>query len=137
MKWSKLKKLAEDLLAERLKNHVRYHFANYGRGDSTTMSRGWITVDGRKIANFSTVESMSRVSLYGEYEFLASLDEYVHLSVEAALKSNNPIVKAVAMFDRRFGLHRLESIQLASSTHPLVLDCYRIRCEAEGVDPRE
>ena len=46
MKWSKLKKAAEALLADALKRRIQYHVTQYGPGDSYTMARGWITFDG-------------------------------------------------------------------------------------------
>ena len=65
MKWSKLKRITEAFLADSVKNRIRYHITQYGPGDSYTMARGWITFDGKEIANFSTVEWMM------QYEDLA------------------------------------------------------------------
>ena len=55
MKWSKLKKLTETLLADSIKKRIQYHVTQYA-GDSYTMARGSITLDDNEIANFSTVE---------------------------------------------------------------------------------
>jgi hypothetical protein len=54
MRWSKLKRSLEDLLAEAVKKHLQVHFTRYGRSPSTMMDRAWITWDKEEIHNFST-----------------------------------------------------------------------------------
>jgi hypothetical protein len=60
MKWSKLKKTAEALLADSLKKRIKYHVTSYASAGGSTMSRGWMTFDGQEIANFSNVERLMR-----------------------------------------------------------------------------
>jgi|SRR5581483_3832602 len=55
MRWSKLKKALEALLAETVKEHLQVHFTRYGRSPDTMMDRAWITWDQEEIHNFSTV----------------------------------------------------------------------------------
>lgn len=55
MRWSKLKKALEELLAEAVKEHLHVHFTRYGRSPSSMMERAWITWDKKEIHNFSTV----------------------------------------------------------------------------------
>ncbi|MBA2286125.1 MAG: hypothetical protein H0W02_11615 [Ktedonobacteraceae bacterium] len=55
MRWSKLKKSLEDLLAEAVKEHLQMHFTRYGRSLSSVMDRAWITWDKEEIHTFSTV----------------------------------------------------------------------------------
>ncbi|HEU5377389.1 MAG TPA: hypothetical protein VFV38_18360 [Ktedonobacteraceae bacterium] len=55
MRWSKLKKALEDLLADVVKDHLDVHFTRYGRSPSSMMDRGWVTWDKEEIYNFSTV----------------------------------------------------------------------------------
>ena len=56
MKWSQLKKRVEDNLAEDMQGRVAFFTTAYRKPDSTT-GRGWITVDGKEIVNFSTMDS--------------------------------------------------------------------------------
>jgi len=51
MRWSKLKQLVEDRMADSLQRRVEVHSTRYYSGEG----RGWITVDKREVANFSTL----------------------------------------------------------------------------------
>lgn len=62
-----------------------------------------------------------------------ALVEYPHISIEEALASNNTIIHALAMFDKRVGKRRLRNINFLPDTHPLVVSFYRIRCETENI----
>lgn len=55
MRWSKLKKALEALLANAVKEHLDVHFTRYGRSPSSMMDRAWITWDNEEIYQFSTV----------------------------------------------------------------------------------
>ena len=173
MKWSKLKKLAEDLLADSLKKRIQYHVTQYAR-DSYTMSRGWITLDKKEIVNFSMVEwlwqrgdlvrqigainqdsdnkdhhqqsayydkwaqaedVLQKEGVFSRDQFYDGLEEYIKLSIEEALNSDNPIIQAIAMFDRRCGIRRLEALRLPDTVAKMIKDFYLIRCEAEGINP--
>ncbi len=173
MKWSKVKKLAESLLAESLRNRVRYHVTNYGAGlDTQDTSRGWLTLDGKELVNFSNAEYqfsrgsllqqieslntgkegtkahpavhaqvkqdhaeklLAKQELFSEDQFYLSLEEYIQLPVEAALSSPNTIIRAIALLDRRCGKRRLETLKPPADAPNLVKECFRIRCEAEGL----
>lgn len=56
MKWSQLKKRVEDNLAESVKGKVEFFTTAYRKPNSST-GRGWITLDGQEIVNFSTMDS--------------------------------------------------------------------------------
>jgi hypothetical protein len=55
MRWSKLKRSLEDLLADAVKEHLQVHFTRYGRSPNSMMERAWITWDKVEVHNFSTV----------------------------------------------------------------------------------
>jgi hypothetical protein len=83
MKWSKLKKIAETLLADSLKNRIKYHVTQYGPGDSYTMARGWITLDGKEIANFSSAEwLMQHGNLAGQTQNINQTSDYTNPAQE-------------------------------------------------------
>jgi hypothetical protein len=56
------------------------------------------------------------------------------MPIEDALSSSSPLLRAMAMIDRRHGKRRLRSIRLASDEHPLVREPYAVRCLAEDVE---
>ena len=120
MKWSKLKRTTEELLAEPLKNRVAYNLTRYGPGVSHVMSRGWITFDKQEIINCSSVkfdieccnligddhtddkqvlEQLHKQGIFTREDFVGALEKYVTLKISDALKSVNPIIRALAMFD--------------------------------------
>jgi hypothetical protein len=69
-------------------------------------------------------------------EVLDELAESLSLSLESALSSPSPLVRGLALLDRRLGKRRLRQLAFGVREHPLVQALYRIRCEADGVLPR-
>ena len=61
-----------------------------------------------------------------------ALFDFLNLSINDAIKSDDPIIRAFATLDRRFGRRRLDDFD-DSKEHPLVRTLYRFRCKAEGV----
>jgi hypothetical protein len=56
MKWSKLKQTIEDKFADSVKGRVEIFSTRYNKPNSSA-GRGWITVDGKQLVNFSTMKS--------------------------------------------------------------------------------
>lgn len=154
MIWSKLKKTAEALLAEPLKGRVAYHLTRYGPGVSHMMTRGWVTFDQDEILNCATskwirenhqltgewyshdpqaIERLEEQGIFTRQDFVAALETYVVIKVEAALQSEDPLIRAFAMFDRRVGKRTLQEISFRDDETPFVSKFYRIRCEVEGL----
>ncbi|HEU5368322.1 MAG TPA: hypothetical protein VFU69_07655, partial [Ktedonobacterales bacterium] len=79
--------------------------------------------------------------VYERWAFSASLEEYLSLSVEAALQSPNALTRGWAMFDRRLGKRRLLAMQFKETDPPFIQQWYRLRCQAEGIhlspEPKE
>lgn len=80
-------------------------------------------------------------SRYGEVEYgeLSRRDayqscwEYVHdLSAEQALRSDDPLIQALATLDARIGKRRLKAIQF-DTLHPLAARLLKVRMRAEGI----
>lgn len=124
MIWSKLKKTVERLLADSLQGWVEFHITRYGPGVSYMMNRGWVTFDKQEILSSSTIkwirehfkltgkwvshdpqiaEQLRREQVYTRDEFLEALGDYVQCSIDDALTSSNPFLRAFAMLDRRVG----------------------------------
>ena len=68
-------------------------------------------------------------------DFVDALETYVASPVEASLLSPNPILRALAMLDRRLGKRRLSKLSVGENEHQIVETFYRIRCQAEGLLP--
>jgi hypothetical protein len=150
MRWSKLRSLVRENFAPSVGARLDIHSAAYG---ACTCGHAWLTFDGEVIANFCTraaantrghsppsdeINPMYRHQLaaYGE---LSRQDAYqacwafVHeLSIEQALKDEDPLIQSLAMVDRRLGKRRLQKIA-KDGLHPLALKLLEARLESEGL----
>jgi len=68
--------------------------------------------------------------------FIRSLRRLLALPIEEALESEDLIVRALALVDRRVGKRRLRSFRLAPGASELERRLLRSRLEAEGITPR-
>lgn len=75
-------------------------------------------------------------SVFEAGDLKLAMAESLNLSIEDALASPSPIIRAFAMLDRRFGKRRLLDFE-PSKAHPMVVKFYEIRCLVEGVQPRQ
>ena len=66
--------------------------------------------------------------------FNRALLAYLNLSIDDILDSDEMIVRALGMFDRRLGKRRLNTMDV-SKDHELVQNFFRIRCALEGMTP--
>jgi len=69
------------------------------------------------------------------WDFNQALFGSLSLSIDDAIQSDNPIIRAFATLDRRFGKRRLRAFDDSGET-ALVQILYRFRCEVEGIGPR-
>jgi hypothetical protein len=163
LKWSKLKKEIENRFAESLKGRIYLYSTRYTSA-SYTMSRGWITFDGKEVVNFSTPDSVNEYGRYynevtksncashpsvkdfertpgkviekGEfsrYDFHEACWTFLNLSIEDALKNENPIISSLAILDHRLGKRRLKEID-QEGLHPLIKRMLQIRLYTEGIN---
>jgi len=85
-------------------------------------------------ASDKSEEMMINQNIFSSYHFYAPFMEYSSLSIEEALTSENIMIQAFAMFDRRLGKRRIKKLNFSiEDTHPLILDFYKIRCDVEGI----
>jgi hypothetical protein len=61
-----------------------------------------------------------------------ALFDSLSMSIENIIKSENPIIRAFGIIDKRFGKRRLREFD-DTNEHTLVRMLYRFRCEAEGI----
>jgi len=70
---------------------------------------------------------------YDDYEALADLEAYLSMGVDAALRCPSPLVRALAVIDRRVGKRTLRKLAVGAE-HQLVPELYLLRSAAEGID---
>jgi hypothetical protein len=81
------------------------------------------------------VEAQLRTSaVFSDAVALDDLEAYLSMSLAAALEAESPLVRALAMLDRRLGKRRLRALRLPDDEHPLIRALYALRCEAESID---
>jgi hypothetical protein len=76
---------------------------------------------------------MSQAGEQSDYTAWDDLESYLSLSIDDALSSSNPLIRALAIADRRVGKRRLQTLRIGSREHVLVREIFAIRCEVEGV----
>jgi len=148
MQWSQLRQRVQELFAESVKGRVElrstgYRHAHDGEG------RYWITVDGEEIVNIprwynwvlgpdyvlqpnAAKEFADYAALFAKGDFGNALLQYLSLSIDDVLHSDNVVVQALGMLDRRVGKRRLIAFD-SKCSHPLVRLFYRLRCDAEDI----
>ncbi len=70
--------------------------------------------------------------IFASCDLNRSLFAYLNLSIDDALASEDPIIAAFGMLDKRCGKRRLIDLELTDK-HPLVSQFYQFRCYAEGL----
>ncbi|MFC7687544.1 nonribosomal peptide synthetase [Ureibacillus sp. GCM10028918] len=76
-------------------------------------------------------EELVEAGVLGSWHLYTALLSYPHLSIEQALTSEDPSIRAFALFDRRVGKRRLLKIQKVE--HLIEELFFKIRCEVEGL----
>ncbi|MCA9630694.1 MAG: hypothetical protein KC766_23650 [Myxococcales bacterium] len=156
MRWTKVRELVEERFAPSVAGRVRFHSTRYGQ---CSCGRGWITIDGREIADLNTLLAWPRfgsverplnahghpvisdaarasgvVAEPGEFtraHLHEACWEFLHSSLNASVASTNPLVKALAVLDARVGAQRLERIQ-SECLHPLTRAVLEFRRQADA-----
>lgn len=85
------------------------------------------------IASDAAEEIMITQSIFQSYHLYAALINYNSLTIEQAINSENIIIQAFSMLDRRLGKRRLKKLNLSRDTHPIITKFYSIRCGVEGI----
>ncbi|AKP78694.1 hypothetical protein P4629_25585 [Priestia aryabhattai] len=61
--------------------------------------------------------------------------QYPQLTIHRALNSENIILQALALVDRRLGKRTLEALRYDSNVPPLIMQFYELRCEVDNITP--
>ena len=145
MQWSKLKKNVESFLCESLKERVELFTTWYKDGGSPGRACGMILVDKKEVFTANTnqwialskeksSEDLWELGVFEESEFRNSLKEYLHLSIDDALRSEDIIIRALALVDRRVGKRKLRKIKILEGEHQIIKFMFNLRCQAEGIE---
>ena len=133
MKWSKIKKRFESQLAIVFQNRLHIHITEYTKANFD-IGRAWITLDGEEIVGIVipsfydnnitfTVETLN----FGEAVY-----QYLSLSIEDAIASEDALIKAFSFLDKRFGKRKLKKVNI-EELHPFSVILFSLRCKVEGI----
>ncbi len=147
MPWSKQKARVEALFAPALRGRVALHRTSYRAGYELS-ARAWITFEGATIWECRTTRvNPADPAPFGEaldpldespltpHDFDQAIADYPDLTIDEALASTSPIVRALAFLDRRFGKRRFSTVAPEAFAHPLERTLFRLRQRAEGIRP--
>ncbi|MDA7859055.1 hypothetical protein N9B05_04470 [Mariniblastus sp.] len=126
MRWSKLKQLIESGFAPEIAGRVQFHTTRY-RNAHDAMGRSWITLDDVEIANMQHLsgaaanEHPDRIEngIFTAYDLPNSMRQYLNMNIDEALSSDNPLIRAMAVIDRRLGKRRVQLLDAATETFPV------------------
>lgn len=135
--WSSLNKQLTDCLCEPLKNRITYFLTRY-HDVHNSYGRASIRLDGKELINFSWVEMYQQdydinelwektgvwndaaaelkdkwdnEATFSDWDFLKAAADYLQLSIQEALDSDNYLIRIFAIMDKRVGKRTLDSIR--------------------------
>jgi hypothetical protein len=132
MRWSKLKQRIESGFAPEIAERVEVHTTRYRRAHDGA-GRSWITVDGAEIINMDMLsgelfpfETRAACGRYAAYDLPNSMRAFLNMNIGDALQSQNPLIRALAVIDRRIGKRRIQLLDPSTETSP-VAEFIRLR----------
>lgn len=152
---TRLRALVCDSLRDRVDFHLttyRTHHNDFGGVCKCRDAHDlWITVDGLQVFRasyckfeherflmwqagipFPDQEELMKLAhlqeLHTPYDVLTALRSYLDLNPRAALQSQDPILRAMAILDRRIGSRTLKQLKVEDEEHSLVRMFYCLRC---------
>ncbi len=79
-------------------------------------------------------EQLLHEGIYARYDFFSVVEDYIQSPISELLKSDDVLVKALTMLDRRVGKRTLcRWKDFIQGEHPLVQRLYMLRCEVENI----
>lgn len=153
MKWNQINKRIETMLADSVRGRIIFGVTSYRRSHDQ-IGRGWIALDGKEILNMSSIDfehevykrgraqanyegakqEVRSLNLFSQWDLHQALFEYLGLSIDEILASENPLIRATGMLDARMGKRRLMKVDI-SDEHDLVRRFYLLRCTVESITP--
>jgi hypothetical protein len=84
-------------------------------------------------ADRAAVDALRQSGEYDDYSALRDLEAFLSLSIDEALASPSPLLRGLAVVDRRVGKRRLRALLALRDEHPFVRRMIRERCLADGI----
>jgi len=103
--------------------------------DLMEANNSWGSTAAYHQADHDALELLNRAGEQSDYVAWDDLESYLSLPIEQALTSTNPLIRSLAVVDRRIGKRRLKSLRISKRDHPLTFSLYSLRCDAEGIIP--
>jgi hypothetical protein len=146
MKWSKLKSRVKDFICPELRGRIDFHVTSY-RESHDEADKVWITVDGQRVFSCKHYpyeraataafyrglrgqelkESLREKEIHSPKDFGDAMRRYMDMPIGEALQSSDPLIKALAIVDRRVGKRTLGVLEISDSEHSLVRAFYSLR----------
>ncbi len=157
MQWSQLKQRVEAQFTPKLQGRVKVWATRY-RGTGEEDGRGWLTLDGAQIYSMADLKADADWRALGEQVRLAGqappgspesdwtrrsehffthdhfredLRVYVQTGIDDLLHDECPLLRGLAMLDRRLGRRRFVRLEGIPDAHPFVRLLHTIRAGAE------
>ena len=156
MQWSKLRSQLRQLIAPSVRKRIDFHLTHYRElGDET--HEFLITVDKKRIfsASYSKVNNetylitrttglvaygdgrepwelekrLNQREIHPPADVTSSIRTYLDLAPQISLHSSDPILRALAMIDRRIGARTLRSVKNGENEHSLVRAFHALRMQ--------
>lgn len=148
MRWSQVRARVEAEFADELRGRVSVHFTRHH--ERSRCGRGWITVDGKEVANFCDwsvycpnpnhrPSQKDALAAYGElraWDFKEACWSLIHEGTEPALASGEPLRVSLAVMHRKVGKRRIQLLSAEKQLHPLVRFFVQLRCEETVAGPK-
>ncbi|MDR3293183.1 MAG: hypothetical protein LBT20_03660 [Clostridiales bacterium] len=117
---------------------INFPFTNETAGYFTVVERG---IDYTNLSRDEYMKLLNEIEselkskgIFEPWDFFEAVEILFSSDIQDALKSENPVVRMLAILDRRVGKRSLERIKLTVDKQPEWLQFfYRLRLEAEGI----
>lgn len=153
MQWSKLRSAIRSLVCPELGRRIDFHVTSY-RHSHDEAEKAWITIDGNRVLTASWYQHQwhrwprdAKGRIRWDADFPPAVDYepdeihlpqdvgdalrcYLDLPIHEALKSNDPVIRALSLVDRRVGKRTLLEMQITDRDHSLVRAFYQLRLSA-------
>jgi hypothetical protein len=154
MQWSKMRSQLRSFTAPELHKRIDFHLINY-RKLSELANEFIVTIDGRKVFAASTSrhniathvltrttgmlaygdgpepktvdDLLAESEIHAPTNITSSVRTYFDLHPHVALTSSDPILRALAIIDRRIGRRTLAEMKVPDEEHSLVKSLYAVR----------
>jgi hypothetical protein len=128
MQWSKLKTRVLLLLDPALRKRIDFHVTSYRKSHDET-EKAWITVDGEIVFTASWYQHQWGTADSKPQDFGDVLRQYPDMPIQKAIHDSDPLIRALAIVDRRLGARQLVLLKPRQDEHPLLALFYKLRME--------